>query len=320
MWASFSLFFSPSFSLLVQNWWFRSEPTPTPLSNLFLPPSVFVLSGDLTPSHQSIRFTAVPPGSFWRWFHLIISLKKIFFPGQYEVTDHIRTAFRLSDHLIKLRSISLPLFSEHLFFLGLRGEVSGLGPLNPIPTKALEVNWVTYTNSQGFRAWLSVPYSPMDSPEILLLAPDPNRYSPSPNVCGVFWSPQVPSQLISIDLRAQSAVVKWPIQNTAALLPVWTTLLKLLGSLYSVKLLNVIQLPHCTEDDVDDACPPFKKFFKKFSCEFKFSSGDWGWFYHSRSVVHFRMMCFNSKLTLILTYHPCWCIYFIVASLVGGEV
>lgn len=168
-----------------------------------------------------MRFTAAPPGSFWRCFHLIISLKKIFFPGQYEVTDHIRAAFRLSDHLIKLRSISLPLFSEHLFFLGLRGEVSGLGPLNPIPTKALEVNWVTYTNSQGFRAWLSVPYSPMASPEILLLAPDPNRYSPSPNVYYVwlqhFWSPQVSGQLIMTDLRAQSASFKCSIQNAATL-------------------------------------------------------------------------------------------------------
>lgn len=94
--------------------------------------------------------------------------KKRFFSGQYKVTDHIRAAFRLSDHLIKPRSILPPLFVDHLFFLGLRGEVSGLSPTNPIPTKALEVEWVTYTNSQGFRAWLSVPYRLVASLERLL--------------------------------------------------------------------------------------------------------------------------------------------------------
>lgn len=134
-----TLFLFFSLSLSAEQVVIRSEPTPTPLSNPLPPPSVFVLSGDLAPTHQSIRFTAVPPGSFWRCFHLIISLKKIFFSGQYEVTDHIRAAFRLSDHLIKPRSISPPLFSDHLFFLGLRGEARGLGPPNPIPTKALEV-------------------------------------------------------------------------------------------------------------------------------------------------------------------------------------
>lgn len=128
---------------------------------------MFALSGDLVPSHQSIHFTLAPPDSFWRCFHLIISLKKDFFSGQHEVTDHIRAAFRLSDHLIKPRSISPPLFVDHLFFLGLRGEACGLSPTNSIPTKAFEVEWATYTNSQGFRAWLSVPYSLVASPEIL---------------------------------------------------------------------------------------------------------------------------------------------------------
>lgn len=165
--SSFMLFLVFSLSLSLEQVVIRSEPTPTPLSKPFPPPSVFVLSGDLAPSHQSIRFTEVPPGFFWRCFHLIISLKRFFFSGQYEVTDHIRAAFRLSDHLIKPRSISPPLFSDHLFFLGLRGEAHGLGPPNRIPTKALEVDWVTYTNSQGFRAWLSVPYSLVASPEIL---------------------------------------------------------------------------------------------------------------------------------------------------------
>lgn len=194
-----------SLSLSLEQVVIRSEPTPTPLSNPFPPPSVFVLSGDLAPSHQSIRFSVVPSGSFWRCFHLIISLKKIFFPGQHEVTDHISAAFRLSDHLIKPRSISLPLFSDHLFFLGLRGEACGLGPPNPIPAKALELDWVTYTNSRGFRAWLSVPYSPLASPEILLLAPDPRRYSSTPNVLFDFstWSTQVSSWYILISLSSE---------------------------------------------------------------------------------------------------------------------
>lgn len=73
--ALFLFFLSLSWEQVV----IRSEPTPTPHSNPFPPSLVFVLSGDLAPSHQSIRFTAVPPGSFWRCFHLIISLKKIFF-------------------------------------------------------------------------------------------------------------------------------------------------------------------------------------------------------------------------------------------------
>lgn len=81
-----------------------------------------------------------------------------FFPGQYKVTDHISAAFWLSDHLIKPRSILPPVFVDHLFFLGLRGEASGLSHTNPIPTKAFEVELVTCTNSQGFRAWLNVPY------------------------------------------------------------------------------------------------------------------------------------------------------------------
>lgn len=132
---------------------------------------MFLLSGDLVPSHQSIHFAPAPLGSFWRCFHLIISLKKFFFfffPGQYKVTDHISAAFWLSDHLIKLRSILPPVFVDHLFFLGLRGEASGLSHTNPIPAKAFEVELVTCTNSQGFRAWLSVPYSHIVSPGILL--------------------------------------------------------------------------------------------------------------------------------------------------------
>lgn len=59
--------------------------------------------------------------------------------GQVEVTDHIRAAFRLSDHLIKPRSISPPLFVGHLFFQGLRGEAchppSG-PPANPVAAAA----------------------------------------------------------------------------------------------------------------------------------------------------------------------------------------
>lgn len=43
-----------------------------------------------------------PRGSFWRCFHLIFSVKR-FWP---EVTDHIRVVFRLTDHLIKLKSIA----------------------------------------------------------------------------------------------------------------------------------------------------------------------------------------------------------------------
>ncbi len=43
-----------------------------------------------------------PRGFFWRCFHLIFSVKR-FWP---EVTDHIRAVFRLTDHLIKLKSIA----------------------------------------------------------------------------------------------------------------------------------------------------------------------------------------------------------------------
>lgn len=43
-----------------------------------------------------------PRGSFWRCFRLIFSVKR-FWPG---VTDHIRVVFRLTDHLIKLKSIA----------------------------------------------------------------------------------------------------------------------------------------------------------------------------------------------------------------------
>lgn len=99
--------------------------------------------------------------------------KKVFFfflPGQYKVTDHISAAFWLSDHLIKPRSILPPVFVDHLFFLGLRGEASGLSQKNPIPAKAFEVELVTCTNSQGFRAWLSVPYSHIVSLGIFLFS------------------------------------------------------------------------------------------------------------------------------------------------------
>lgn len=91
-----------------------------------------------------------------------------FYPGQYKVTDHISAAFWLSDHLIKPRSILPPVFVDHLFFLGLRGEASGLTHTNPIPAKAFKVELVTCTNSQGFRAWLSVPYSHIVSLRIFL--------------------------------------------------------------------------------------------------------------------------------------------------------
>lgn len=43
-----------------------------------------------------------PRGSFWRCFRLIFSVKR-FWP---RVTDHIRVVFRLTDHLIKLKSIA----------------------------------------------------------------------------------------------------------------------------------------------------------------------------------------------------------------------
>lgn len=117
----------------VCRWLLGLSRPPTLLSSPLSHPSVFVLSGDLVPSHQSIRFIPAPPDSFCRCFHLIISLKKKrkkkgFFSGQLEVTDHIRAAFRLSDHLIKPRSISPPLFVDHLFFLRLRGEASGPRP------------------------------------------------------------------------------------------------------------------------------------------------------------------------------------------------
>lgn len=40
-------------------------------------------------------------------------------------------------------------------------------------------DWVTYTNSPGFTAWLSVPYSYIDSPEMFLLTSDPSRCGPT---------------------------------------------------------------------------------------------------------------------------------------------
>lgn len=146
-------FSSLSLSLGSEQVVIRSEPTPIPLSNPFPLPSVFSAKWgpcnlpQVHPLHCSPSRLLLKVLSFNHFFK-----KRFFFSGQYEVTDHIRAAFRLSDHLIKPRSISLPLLSDHLFFLGLRGEARGLGPLNPIPTKALEVDRVTYTNSQGFRA------------------------------------------------------------------------------------------------------------------------------------------------------------------------
>lgn len=47
--------------------------------------------------------------------------KKDFFPGQYEVTDHIRAAFRLSDHLIKPRSIFAAALFRPPFLPGAQG-------------------------------------------------------------------------------------------------------------------------------------------------------------------------------------------------------
>lgn len=68
--------FSPSFLLFYQ--WLLGLSLLSPPLKPISPPSVFLLSGDLVPSHQSIHFSLAPPGSFWRCFHLIISLKKFF--------------------------------------------------------------------------------------------------------------------------------------------------------------------------------------------------------------------------------------------------
>lgn len=71
--------FSFALSFLLFCWWLLGLSLLSPPLNPISPPSVFLLSGDLVPSHQSIHFAPAPPGSSWRCFHLIISLKKFFF-------------------------------------------------------------------------------------------------------------------------------------------------------------------------------------------------------------------------------------------------
>lgn len=114
--------------------------------------------------------------------------------GQLEVTDHIRAAFRLSDHLIKPRSISPQLFVGHLFFQGLRGEVrrppAGLSQsrrcsslwrcsrrLTPIPGD-LGLDWVSRVISSPKKPQKYFPGMPPRSP---------SREHTVPTLCPVIY-------------------------------------------------------------------------------------------------------------------------------------